>query len=122
MSIATATQALAPTAIGTAVSGEPYRPDPEKILSGDPVQRAVVLYTSADGRFTSGLWSCEPGAWRATFTEHEFCQILTGHIVVTDADGTRHEYRVGDAFVMPAGFTGSWDVIEPSSKRFVCYE
>jgi uncharacterized cupin superfamily protein len=102
--------------------GETYRPAADRILSGDPVQTAWNLFTSPDGRFQSGIWESQPGKWRCVFTESEFCQILAGVLVVTGDDGSVATYRAGDAFVSPAGFTGTWEVVEPVRKHYAFYE
>jgi uncharacterized protein len=99
-----------------------YRPDADRIISGNPVQTAWNLFTSADGRFSSGIWECQPGKWRVVFSESEFCHWLAGVVEVTGDDGSVRTYRAGDAFVMPAGFTGIWDVQEPSKKYYAFYE
>lgn len=99
-----------------------YRPAADRILGGDPVQRAWNLYGSADGRFQSGIWECARGRWRVVFTESEFCHLLAGVIVVTGDDGSERTYRAGEAFVSPAGFTGVWDVREPARKYYAIYE
>jgi hypothetical protein len=103
-------------------AADSYRPDASRIVSGDPVQRASVLYQSADGRFASGIWECEPGAWRVVFTESEFCHLLAGTIVVRGDDGSETTFKAGDAFVSPAGFTGTWHVVERAKKYFAYYE
>lgn len=99
-----------------------WRPPAERIVAGDPLQRAWNLYSSADGHFHAGIWECRPGKWRVVFTEHEFCQLLAGRIVVTGDDGSEHTYVTGDAFVSPSGFTGYWEVVEPARKHYVIYE
>jgi uncharacterized cupin superfamily protein len=99
-----------------------YRPPPERVLGGDPVQRAWNLFSSVDGRFHSGIWECGVGRWRVVFTESEFCHLLAGVIVVTGDDGAERTFRAGDAFVSPAGFTGIWDVREPARKYYAIYE
>jgi len=99
-----------------------WRPPPDRILAGDPLQRAWNLYTSADGRFSAGIWECQTGRWRVVFTEHEYCRLLEGRIVVTGDDGSVRQYGPGDAFVSPSGFTGEWDVLEPARKHYVIYE
>ena len=99
-----------------------FRPPAERILGGDPVQRAWNLHASADGRFNSGIWEGAVGRWRVIFTESEFCHVLSGVIVVTGDDGSEHVFRAGDAFVSPAGFTGIWDVREPARKYYAVYE
>ena len=101
---------------------ETYRPAAERILAGDPVQSAATVFASADGRFTCGIWDCQPGKWRVVFTESEFCHLVKGAIVVRGDDGSERTFRAGDAFVSPAGFTGTWDVLEPTTKLFAIYE
>jgi uncharacterized protein len=99
-----------------------YSPPPERIISGNPVQTAHNLFESPDGRFNSGIWESQPGKWRVVFSESEFCHILTGVLVVTGDDGSVTTFRGGDAFVSPAGFTGTWDVVEPTKKFYAVYE
>ena len=114
-----------PKVIGFADAGpEPqrFRPAAERILAGDPAQTATILFQSADGRFASGVWECEPGQWRVVFTESEFCHLLAGTIVVRGDDGSERTFRAGDAFVSPAGFTGTWEVTERAKKVFAYYE
>lgn len=101
---------------------EPYRPPADRVLSGDPVQTAHNFYSSADGKFHSGIWTCNPGKWRVVFTEHEVCRLIEGAIVVMGDDGSSRTFRAGDTFVSPAGFTGIWDVIEPAKKLYAIYE
>jgi uncharacterized cupin superfamily protein len=99
-----------------------YSPPAERLLSGHPEQAAWNYYSSADGRFHSGIWESAVGKWRVVFSESEFCHLLAGVIVVTGDDGAVHTYRAGDAFVTPAGFTGWWDVTEPARKYYAIYE
>lgn len=107
---------------GTLPEPERYAPPPERIISGNPAQTAHNLFASADGRFNSGIWECQRGAWRVVFAESEFCHILEGVIVVTGDDGSQATYRAGDAFVTPAGFTGTWEIVEPARKFYAMYE
>jgi uncharacterized cupin superfamily protein len=99
-----------------------WRPAADRIVSGDPLQRAWNYYTSADGRFSAGIWECAAGKWRVIFTEHEFCTLLAGEILITGDDGSEKVVRTGDAFVSPAGFSGHWEVRVPARKYYVIYE
>jgi uncharacterized cupin superfamily protein len=99
-----------------------WRPPADRVVFGDPLQRAWNLYSSVDSRFNAGIWECAAGKWRVVFTENEFCQLLAGEIVVTGDDGSERTWRAGDAFVSPAGFTGYWDVRVPARKYYVVYE
>jgi len=107
---------------GPAPDPQCYAPPAERIVSGNPAQKAFNYFSSADGRFHSGIWECEVGKWRVVFTENEFCQLLAGAIIVTGDDGSVRRFTAGEAFVSPAGFTGWWDVVEPARKYYAIYE
>ena len=102
--------------------GDSYFVAPEKLLSGNPRQTAWVHYASSDGRFSAGLWHSEVGKWRIHYTEDEYCHIVEGLSVITSDDGPAITLRPGDDFVIPRGFTGTWEVLQPTLKRFVIHE
>jgi len=93
-----------------------------RITIAQTAQAATNLFQSADGRFNSGIWEAQPGKWRVVFTESEFCHLVAGVIVVTGDDGSQRTFRAGDAFVLPAGFTGTWEIVEPAKKLYAYYE
>jgi len=39
----------------------------------------------------------------------EFVLVLNGKLTLTEPDGTVHEFTPGDAFVVPKGYTGTWE-------------
>ncbi|MFV3127884.1 cupin domain-containing protein [Niveispirillum sp. KHB5.9] len=119
------TQPPFPAIVALADAGaepETYRPPADRILSGDPVQSVSNRFSSADGRFNCGVWTGAVGSWRVVFTENEFCQLLEGVVVVKGDDGSERRFTAGEAFVMPAGFTGVWEILEPARKYYAVYE
>ncbi len=42
--------------------------------------------------------------------------------VLRDNDGNSKTLRTGDRFVIPAGFRGTWEVLEPCRKIYVVFE
>ena len=40
----------------------------------------------------------------------EFVLVLSGKLILTEQDGTRHEFVPGDAVVLPLGYTGTWEM------------
>ena len=102
--------------------GEEYFLPPEKLLQGNPRQTAWLHYTDPSGRFMAGIWHSERGRWKILYTEEEYCQVLEGVSIITDQAGTAVTVRAGEEFVIPAGFSGTWEVVEPTRKRFVIYE
>jgi uncharacterized cupin superfamily protein len=94
----------------------------EKCVRGRPLQRTWHHFSNADGRFFAGLWEAEPGCWEVSYSEDEFCQILAGRSVLRDGSGAERELKPGDNFVIPAGFSGQWEVIETTRKIYVIYQ
>jgi uncharacterized cupin superfamily protein len=105
-----------------AVAVQEYRLPAEKRLHGNPLQRIWNHYTDASGKFSAGVWSSEQGKWKIAYTEEEYCRILKGLSVITDSSGHALRVAAGDEFVVPRGFVGTWEVIEPTEKTYVIYE
>lgn len=40
----------------------------------------------------------------------EFVLVLSGKLILTEQDGTRHEFVPGDTVVLPLGYTGTWEM------------
>ena len=101
---------------------EEYATPAEKCVDGQPIQRTWHHFTSADEKFFAGTWEAEPGCWRISYTENEFCQILEGHSILRDTQGNEMEMKPGDNLVIPTGFEGEWQVVEKTRKIYVIYE
>ena len=97
-------------------------PSPDRLIAGHPVQSVRNLFTDSTGQFFAGTWSSTPGLWRIRYTESEFCHLLAGTVRLTDAQGTSWLFAAGASFVVPAGFTGTWEVLEPARKLYAIFE
>lgn len=97
-------------------------PATASVLGGDPRQQIWNLLSSADGRFHVGQWASGVGTWRVQYSEYELCHLLEGTVRIRDDAGEECTYRAGDTFVIPSGFQGIWDVIEPCKKIYAIYE
>jgi uncharacterized cupin superfamily protein len=88
---------------------------------GAPERRTWVLYESAPAGMVAGIWECEVGRWRIQMdpTEHEYMVVLAGRARLHATDGTFTEAGPGEALVIPAGFAGSFEVLERVRKHFV---
>jgi uncharacterized protein len=98
-------------------AAEENRPDPVKILSGDPVHTTWNL-EDRDGLYC-GIWQSTPGKWRISYDEWEFCHILSGVSIVAEEDGQERRVSAGDSFILRPGFRGTWEVIETTRKEYV---
>jgi uncharacterized cupin superfamily protein len=103
-------------------TGESVNPSPENILSGIPRTRVSNQYADADQEFFCGFWTSTAGKWRVRYTETEFCVIMEGKVRIESVSGEKSEFKAGDAFVVPAGFEGIWEVSEPCKKWYAIFE
>jgi uncharacterized cupin superfamily protein len=103
-------------------TGESANPSPEKILAGIPRTRVSNQYADGTQQFFCGMWTSTSGKWRIRYTEHEFCVITEGRVRIESTGGDKYEFRSGDAFVVPAGFEGTWEVVEPCKKWYAIFE
>ena len=88
--------------------------------SGDPRMSGLTIFGSADGPIEVGVWACTPGGWSITDRpDTETVQILSGRARLTDAGGRCTELTAGDVLVLPRGWSGRWDVLEPVRKLYV---
>ena len=92
---------------------------PDRVVDGDPHHQTRMRYTSEDGSLLAGTWTSTPGKWIAFADRDEFCVLLSGHVKLISDDGTEQEFREGDSFLIPNGFRGFWQVLEPTTKHFV---
>lgn len=119
------TEALAPTLVDFATAPAETtvaKPPADRVLAGSPEHTARNYFSDSGGRFFAGVWESTPGRWRVRYTENEFCHITRGSVRIADAGGRQWSFKVGDSFVIPAGFSGWWEVLEPTSKLYVIYE
>lgn len=96
---------------------ETSRPDPAKVLSGDPVHTTWSL-EEREGLF-AGIWESTPGTWRVDYSEWEYCRILSGVSILTEEGQAPVTVRAGASFVIRPGFRGTWEVVETTRKDYV---
>lgn len=99
------------------IEPEISRPDPDKVISGDPVHTTWNL-EQRDGLYC-GIWQSTPGKWLISYDEWEYCHILEGVSEITEDDGSILRVKAGDSFVLRPGFKGSWEVLETTRKDYV---
>ena len=88
---------------------------------GKPTTTAE-FYSNAEGRFKSGFWASEPGRAEVHYQKDELCVIISGKVRLTDATGHAETYGAGDTFLIPAGFKGLWETVEPTRKFYAIHK
>jgi uncharacterized protein len=96
-------------------------PRPERLLSGNPKRTTWNHYTNESGEVFAGVWACEPGAWRMAMSEHEdeFFFVTKGRCRLRGDDGCVIECAAGESLVIPAGFSGVFEVLEAMEKHYM---
>lgn len=97
------------------------QPRPDRLLAGNPQRHTWTHYETADEVLSCGIWACETGAWRIHFADnkHEFFCVIEGLVRLHDEAGAVVEVKAGEAAVIPAGFTGVFEVAQAVRKYFV---
>lgn len=88
---------------------------------GDPQIACHPLTPEASGSL--GVWECEPGGWPVVERKDtEFTYILSGKARLTDeSSGQVIEISSGDLVILPPGWTGRWDILEPLRKVYAIF-
>ncbi|MCD6029476.1 MAG: hypothetical protein K0S78_1650 [Thermomicrobiales bacterium] len=83
---------------------------------GEPIDGAMPtaglrLWTSSDGTIRTGVWECGPGRFRTTYDdEGEFIWLVAGELTCIEAGGLTTRLGVGDAMLLPPGWSGEWRI------------
>lgn len=99
----------------------PFVTPPERLLAGAPQQAIANYFTDSSEQLIAGVWQSSPGKWQAISERSEFCYILEGLVVIADERGGEKRFAAGDAFVIPRGFQGTWEVLEDTRKYYVIF-
>jgi len=122
MGISTRTRAFADDSVA------PVRLDPDKIaglgltaispdafkdilVGGELNMRVATLFSGKELR--AEIFESTPAKTnhRTRPTDgDEFVQVLSGKLILTEPNGTVHQYHPGDSLVLPAGYKGTWEM------------
>jgi uncharacterized cupin superfamily protein len=101
---------------------ETTAPAADRLIAGQPQQAIANYFTDASQQFFAGTWSSTVGKWRIRYSESEFCCLTRGRVALENTQGERWEFGPGMGFVVPAGFEGTWEVMEPCTKFYAIFE
>ena len=104
------------------MKGEESAVAAEKLVKGEPKTLVKNYFSDPSGQFFAGTWSSSVGKWKIEYSENEFCHLLEGRVTLTSEEGKRWQFNAGDAWVIPAGFKGTWESVEPARKRYAIFE
>ena len=81
----------------------------EMVLSGTNRHWQKVLH---EGEFVVALYEAMPAVIDIPepYPYDEYVRVLEGTVVLTSSEGKRESYEAGDAFLVPVGWTGTWEM------------
>ena len=81
----------------------------EMVLSGTNRHWQKVLH---EGEFIVALYEAMPAVIDIPepYPYDEYVRVLEGSVVLTSSGGERQSYEVGDTFLVPVGWTGTWEM------------
>ena len=104
------------------LEAEVSTPGADRLVAGNPRHSLANYFSDSSQQFFVGRWSSTRGTWRVRYTENELCVITAGRVTLRGDDGTANSFAAGDAFVIPAGFSGTWEVAEDCTKIYAIFE
>mmetsp|Transcript_33162 Transcript_33162/g.107243 ORF Transcript_33162/g.107243 Transcript_33162/m.107243 type:complete len:452 (-) Transcript_33162:291-1646(-) len=89
-----------------------------KVPANPPANVARTIYDVGPTRV--GFLSCAPGSFAIAARPAAECLfVVDGVFFLTNADGSARRCTAGDTVVLPQGWAGGWDIVEPTSKVWV---
>ena len=92
--------------------------------ANDPLYGNTGAVASASNTFYDvgptkvGVWTSEAGSFEVESGVRQWFHMLEGTLFITDSDGTSKRCSAGDTVMLPAGWSGYVDVVEPAKKVF----
>ena len=81
------------------------------LVSGELHMRVATLFQGKELRVSIFESTPAKTSHRTRPTDiDEFVYVLSGKLILTETNGTKHEYRPGDSLVLPVGYTGTWEM------------
>ena len=92
------------------------------VLFGSADTQNELYFTSTSKQFTSGIWEYLPSSYKDTHQADVFYYMIEGEIVIQDESGDFVFTYPGQAFIVPAGFGGQWDVVKFTRQFYARYQ
>ncbi|MEM7568841.1 MAG: cupin domain-containing protein [Pseudomonadota bacterium] len=93
-----------------------------ELLAGQPFGAEHLFFEDKASGARAGLWHSTAYTERYdSYPVNEFMYIFEGSVTLIDDSG-EHVFRAGDSFVLPKGFSGTWQQDEYMLKYFYMSE
>lgn len=105
--------------VGKRTAADPYY----RVVSGKPSARVSDAFEEPSGAVKAGIATYQPGALDLLgYPYDEYCFLLDGQVIITSESGNKQTFAPGDAFMLPRGFKGRWDMPSGMRKYYVVFD
>ena len=92
----------------TAIPPDAYQ---EILVAGELNMRVATLFEGKELRVSIFESTPATTSHRTRPTDvDEFVYVLSGKLILTEPNGTVHEFLPGESLVLPVGYTGTWEM------------
>ena len=93
------------------------------MVDGTAEEQGHIFFTNAAGNVNAGVWECTPCTERIRdYPFDQCCFVLEGSLTIIDQSGHCDTFKPGDAFIIPRGFNGDWQMTERYKNFFITVE
>ncbi|MCO4837187.1 MAG: DUF861 domain-containing protein [Oceanospirillaceae bacterium] len=82
------------------------------VLFGNADTQNELYFMDSSRQFTSGVWERPQSSYTKTNKADVFYYMIEGEIVIQNQYGDFTFIYPGRAYIVPAGFSGQWDVVK----------
>lgn len=94
--------------------------EPSAFTTDDRTEINHTWFATDDESILAGVWECAPCREEIeAYPVHEMMTVLSGEVVLTNADGSRETFRAGDTFFIAKGTKCVWEITETLRKYYM---
>lgn len=95
----------------------------DSVADGVAHERGHMFFTNAAGNVNVVVWECTPCIEEVRdYPFDQCCFVLEGSLTITDQSGHAETFELGDSYVIPRGFNGTWQMTEHYKNYFITVE
>lgn len=97
--------------------------DADTLVEGTAQEQGHIFFSNTAGNVNAGVWECTSCTERIRdYPFDQCCFVLEGSLTIIDENGHSDIFGPGDAFIIPRGFCGDWQMTERYKNFFVTIE
>jgi len=97
--------------------------DPDAFTTDDHSELNHTYFKTPDEKILSGVWQCAPCKEEiSAYPVHEMMTVISGEVIITNADGSAETFSAGDVFFIAKGTKCTWEITKTLKKYYMIVE